>query len=155
MSDRLKEYLSIGVMLLLVGFFFMLTPSDVTAGGSIFPKVLMGLMAALILVKLVSELATPKSNIAKKETDIAAKNNRKRFWVILVSIAVYVLAVDHIGFYVSSFIFFFGLTVAVQYEERTPRALVVRLIVVTLFMLFLFILFTKVLMAQLPKGIFF
>lgn len=155
MSARMKEYISIIVMFLLTGFFFILTPAEVAAGGSVFPKVLMALMACLIVVKLGSELLTPKSKDIKKEEDKAARENRKRFWIILVSITVYVMAVDYVGFYVSSFIFFFGLTVAVQYEKRTPRALAVRLVVVTLFMLFLYVLFTKVLMAQLPKGVLF
>jgi putative tricarboxylic transport membrane protein len=155
MSDRLEEYLSIAVMLAVTGFFFVLTPSEVAAGGSIFPNVLMALMLGLTVLKLGSELLYPKPKEAGKEEDTAAKANWTRFWVILASLVVYVLAVDYIGFYVSSFIFFFGLTVAVQYEERTPRALAVRLIVVTCFMLFLYVLFTRTLMAQLPKGILF
>jgi len=155
MSDRLKEYLSIAVMLAVTGFFFALTPSEVASGGSIFPNVLMALMLGLTVLKLGSELLYPKPKKAAKKEDKAAKDNRKRFWAILLSIVVYVLAVDYIGFYVSSFLFFFGLTVAVQYEKRTPRALAVRLVVVTCFMLFLYVLFTRILMAQLPKGILF
>ena len=155
MSGRLKEYLSIVVMLALTGFFYIQTPSEVGHGGAIFPRFLMGILAVLALLKLVTDLLYPQPNIAKKDADHAAKDNRKRYWLILVSIVVYVLAVDHVGFYVSSFIFFFGLTVAVQYEKRTPRGLAVRLASVTGFMVFLYVLFTKILMAQLPKGMFF
>ena len=155
MSDRLKEYLSIGVMLALIGFFYVQTPSDVGHGGAIFPNVLMGALAFLALLKVAVELLIPKSRAAKQDTDQATKDNQKRFWFILASIIVYVLAVDEIGFFVSSFIFFFGLTVAVQYEQRTPRSIAVRLAGVTGFMLFLYVLFTKILMAQLPKGMFF
>ena len=156
MSARLKETLSIVVMLALTGFFFMLTPSDMaSSGGSIFPNVLMALMLGLTALKLGSELLYPKQKTAAKKEDKAAKDNQPRFWAILISIVVYVLAVDYIGFYVSSFIFFFGLTVAVQYEKRTPGGLVLRLVVVTCFMLFLYVLFTRILMAQLPKGILF
>ena len=155
MSARMKEYISIAAMLALTGFFYALTPSEVEAGGSIFPKVIMGMMAALTALKVASDLMNPKSKEVKKNEDVAAKANQKRFWIILVSIAVYVMTVDYIGFYVSSFVFFFGLTVAVQYEKRTPRGLCIRFIVVTLFMVFLYVLFTKILLASLPKGIFF
>lgn len=155
MNDRLKEYLSIVIMLALTGFFYVLTPAEVASGGSIFPKVLMALMLGLALLKLASDLMRPKSKSAAKEEDKEAKANRPRFWIILVSIIVYVIAVDYIGFYVSSFIFFFGLTVAVQYEKRTPRGLAIRLISVTCFMVFLYTLFTVVLLAQLPKGLLF
>lgn len=155
MSDRLKESLSIVIMLTLTGFFYALTPAEVASGGSIFPKVLMALMLGLALLKLASDLMHPKSTSVAKGEDKEAKANRPRFWIILVSIIVYVIAVDYIGFYVSSFIFFFGLTVAVQYEKRTPRGLVIRLISVTCFMTFLYILFTIVLLAQLPKGLLF
>ncbi|MDR0238746.1 MAG: tripartite tricarboxylate transporter TctB family protein [Deltaproteobacteria bacterium] len=155
MSDRLREYLSIGVMLALVGFFYMQTPSEVKHGGSIFPNALMGALAFLTLLKVAVDLLFPKSRAAKQDVDQATKDNRKRFWFILASIIVYVLLVEYIGFYVSSFVFFFGLTVAVQYEPRTPRGLAIRLASVTGFMLFLWILFTKVLLAQLPKGMFF
>jgi hypothetical protein len=155
MSERTKEWLSIAVMLGLTGFFFKLTPSEVARGGSIFPNFIMGLLTALTLLKVAAELLYPKSREAKKDEDQATRDNWKRFWFILVSIVVYVLAVDYIGFYVSSSVFFFGLTVAVQYEKRTPRGLAVRLAVVAGFMLFLYVLFTKILMAQLPKGMFF
>ena len=159
MSDRLKEYISIAVMLALTAFFFALTPADdvnaTIGGGTIFPNVLMGLMVALIGLKLVSDLMNPKSKKVIKDECLEKKANKKRFWIILASIAVYIMSVDYIGFYVSSFIFFFGLTVAVQYEKRTPRGLFMRFVVVTLFMAFLYVLFTIILMASLPKGIFF
>ena len=155
MSDRLKEYLAIVVMIALTGFFFIMTPMQVESGGSIFPNVIMGLMAALIGLKIIFDFLNPKSRLVKKNEDAAAKKNRPRFWIILISIAVYVLAVEYVGFYVSSFIFFFGLTVAVQYEKRTPRVLLMRLVVVSIFMLFLYVLFTKILMASLPKGFLF
>ena len=159
MSDRTKEYLSIAVMIAVTLFFFVLTPAEdvdvLIGGGTIFPNVLMCLMVALIGLKLVSDFMNPKSKAVNKVVDQAKKANQKRFWTILASIAAYVVAVDYIGFYVSSFVFFFGLTVAVQYEKRTRRGLLIRLAVVTCFMTFLYVLFTVILKASLPKGIFF
>lgn len=155
MSDRLKEYLAIIVMLALTGFFYIQTPLEMKAGGSIFPKVLMGVLVVLALLKLATELLYPKLKATKQDVDQAKKENWKRFWIILASIIVYVLSVEHVGFFVSSFIFFFGLTVAVQYEKRTPRGIAIRLASVTVFMACLYVLFIKILYAQLPKGMFF
>ena len=156
MSERMKAYLSIAAMFAMNGFFYFLTPSEeMASGGAIFPSVLMGLLLALTVLTLALNIYSPKSNEAPQDDDPGAKVNRPRFWFILGAIIVYVLSVDYIGFYVSSFIFFFGLTVAVQYEKRTPRGLLIRLASVTGFMVFLYVLFTKILLAQLPKGIFF
>ena len=155
MSNRLQEYISIVVMFALAGFFYIQTPSEMKAGGSVFPEVLMGALVVLALLKLATELLYPKPKAKKQDVDQAKKDNWKRFWIILVSIIVYVLAVDHVGFFVTSFIFFFCLTVAVQYEKRTPRGIAIRLASVTVFMACLYVLFTKILYAQLPKGMFF
>ena len=151
MTSRTKEWISIIAMLAAVGFFWMLLPARPESGASIFPNVLMGLMLLMAGVKVLTELFYPKDT-AKKA---AEKQPMGRFLFILVCLIVYVLVVDYVGFFVSSFIFFFGVTLAVQYEKRTPRSIVIRLIVVTGFLLFLWILFSKVLMAALPKGFLF
>ena len=147
-----KEWLSIIAMLGLTGFFYLLTPAKPEAGASIFPIFLMGLMLALAGFKAVTMLLFPKK---KQEEKKGEPQPMWRFWFVLASMIAYVAAVDYIGFYVSSFIFFFGVTLAIQVEERTLRSMAVRLVGVTGFMIFLWILFTKVLMAQLPKGILF
>ena len=152
MNAWTREWLSVAVMLAMTGFFYWLTPTAAMVhGGSIFPNVLMILMAALAGIKVVSMLLFPQS----KEAKTGERQPLWRFFLVLAAMVVYVAAVEYVGFYVSSFIFFFGVTLVIQVEERSPRSIAVRLAVVTGFLLFLWILFTKVLMAQLPKGIFF
>jgi hypothetical protein len=147
-----KECLSIIAMLAMTGFFWMLTPDNPEDGASIFPHVVMGMMVALAGIKIVTMLLYPQG----KETKTAGEPQpRGRFFFVLASMIAYVAAVEYIGFYVSSFVFFFGVTLAIQLEERSPRSIAIRLAVVLGFLLFLWILFTKVLMAQLPKGMLF
>jgi hypothetical protein len=151
MNARTREWLSVAVMLALTGFFYMLTPVRTEAGASIFPNVVMGLMAALAGIKIVTMLLYPQVEEEKTQE----RQPRGRFFIVLAAMVAYVAAVDYIGFYVSSFIFFFGVTLTIQVEERTARSIAARLALVTGFLLFLWVLFTKVLMAQLPKGLLF
>ncbi|MDR0466392.1 MAG: tripartite tricarboxylate transporter TctB family protein [Deltaproteobacteria bacterium] len=151
MNARTSEWPAVAAMLALTGFFWMLTPTRTEAGASIFPNVVMVMMAALVGFKIAAMLLYPQS----KETKAKERQPLGRFFFVMASMIVYVAAVDYIGFYVSSFVFFFGVTLAIQVEERTARSIAVRLAVVTGFLLFLWILFTKVLMAQLPRGILF
>ena len=147
-----KEWLAVIAMLALTAFFFAQTPARPEAGASIFPNVLMGLMVAMAVFKTATMLMFPQK---KKEEQAGEPKQMWRFWFVLASMVAYVAAVDYIGFYVSSFIFFFGVTMVIQVEERTPRTIALRLAVVTGFLLFLWILFTKVLMTQLPEGVLF
>ena len=148
-----KEWLSVIAMLALTAFFHVQTPATPEAGASIFPNVLMGLMLAMAVFKTATMLIFPQKK--KEEEQTGEPQPMWRFWFVLASMVAYVAAVDYIGFYVSSFIFFFGVTLAIQVEERSMRSIAVRLAVVTGFLLFLWILFTKVLMTQLPKGVLF
>ena len=151
MSVWTREWMAVAAMLAMAGFFYLLTPANPEAGASIFPNVVMALMAALAGIKIVTMLLYPQSREAKT----GERQSLWRFFFVLASLIAYVTAVEYIGFYVSSFTFFFGVTLAIQVEDRSPRAIAVRLAVVAGFLLFLWILFTKVLMAQLPKGMLF
>ena len=151
MSAWAREWVSVVAMLALTGVFYMLTPASPEVGASIFPHLLMILMVTLAGIKIVTMLLYPQS----KEATTKERQPPIRFFVVLASMIVYVAAVDYIGFYVSSFVFFFGVTLLIQVEERTARSVAVRFALVTGFLLFLWILFTKALMAQLPKGLLF
>jgi hypothetical protein len=151
MNAWAREWVSVAVMLALTGFFYMLTPARPEAGASIFPNVVMVMMAALAGCKIVTMLLAPQGKEAKTQE----RQPMGRFCIVLAAMVAYVAAVDYIGFYVSSFTFFFGVTLAIQVEERTARSIAARLALVTGFLLFLWVLFTKVLMAQLPKGLLF
>lgn len=151
MNSITKEWISIVAMLALTVFFHMQMPARPEAGASLFPGLIMALMAGMAGIKAVVLLLAPPV----KKAGTTEPRPLKRFFFVLASIIVYVAMVDIIGFYVSSFLFFFFVTLAVQMEKLTLRSIAIRFIIVTGFLLFLYILFSRVLMAQLPKGILF
>jgi len=154
MSARMKEWMSVVAMLAVTGFFWVQTPEQTAQGASIFPILLMALMAGFAVIKAVALLLF-RTEEKKKEIPEDEKPLMGRFYFVVVSLIAYVLAVDYIGFYVASFVFFFGVSLAIQMEPRTVRTVLIRLAVVLTFLYCCNIVFTKVLMAQLPKGILF
>jgi len=155
MSSRMNEWISVVVMLAATAFFYVQTPEQTAQGASIFPLLLMGLMLALTGVKVATILLFGVEEKKKKEIPEDEKPDMRRFWFVVAALVAYVFAVDYVGFYVASFVFFFGVSLIIQLEPITIREVIVRLAVVLGFLYGCNILFTKVLMAQLPRGILF
>jgi hypothetical protein len=154
MTTWTKEWLSILVMLIVAGFFYVQLPGTPEAGASIFPVLLMGLMAGFAGIKIVSLLAFP---IGRGEK---AHDKPPPFWLprllfVMASIVAYALAVDYIGFFVSSFVFFMGTSLAVQQEPITLRSIITRLLVAGVFLFVIYVVFIVILKAFLPKSILF
>ena len=154
MNSYIKEWLSVAAMFAVTGFFYMQTPANAPAGSFLFPNLLMALMAAMAAIKAVSLLLFREVE-KKKEIPEEEKPLMGRFIFVIIAFIAYVFAVDHIGFFVSSFVFFFGVSLIVQLEPITPRVVFVRLLVVLGFLYGCNIIFKKVLMAHLPRGILF
>ena len=154
MSAWTKEWVSVLAMLTLIGFFYALMPANPEAGASIFPIMLMILMGCLAGIKIFTLLAFPDKVKGEK-----AQAGKEPFWgrllFVVFSLVAYALAVDYIGFFVSSFVFSFGVSLAIQQEPHTLRSVGMRLLVVTGFLLFIHILFIQVLKAYLPRSILF
>ena len=154
MSAWTKEWISVLAMLSLIGFFYALMPANPEAGASIFPIMLMLLMGSLAGIKIFTLLAFPAKVKGEK-----AQTGEAPFWgrllLVVLSLVAYALAVDHIGFFVSSFVFSFGVSLAIQQEPHTLRSIGIRLLVVTGFLFFIYVLFIQVLKAYLPRSILF
>jgi len=154
MSAQMKEWLSVIAMLALVGIFYVHTEQQTAQGASIFPNLLMAILAGLAVVKAAS-LMLFKTEEEKKEISEDEKPLMGRFILVVVSLIAYAFAVDYIGFFVSSFVFFFGISLAVQLNPRTVKCILIRLVVVLGFLVFCHILFERVLLMRLPKGFLF
>ena len=154
MNAQMREWLSVVAMVGLIGFFYVQTPAGAMAGAYTFPNMLMLLLAGLTLAKAASLLLF-KTEETKKEIPEDEKPLWGRFALVVVSLVVYAFAVDHIGFFVSSFVFFFGVSLAVQLNPRTVKCVLIRLAVVLGFLGFCHILFSTVLLMRLPRGILF
>ena len=154
MSAQMKEWLSVIAMLALVGIFYVHTEQQTAQGASIFPNLLMAILAGLAVVKAAS-LMLFKTEEEKKEIPEDEKPLMGRFILVVVSLIAYAFAVDYIGFFVSSFVFFFGISLAVQLNPRTVKCILIRFVVVLGFLVFCHILFERVLLMRLPKGFLF
>ncbi|MDR1489954.1 MAG: tripartite tricarboxylate transporter TctB family protein [Desulfovibrio sp.] len=149
MKAATKEWLCIAGMLGIIAFFYFQLPDEAEAGSSLFPGMMMFLMLGLTAVKAVTELRFPKRDSGKAKEPFPLV----RVLVVVLAVILYIAAIEPVGFYLSSLLFFFLVTVAVQTTPRTPRALVTRAGLAFGFVIFLYILFTLLLQVQIPKGI--
>jgi len=135
MSYRTKEWFSVLAMLVMTGFFYVQLPNISQAKATIFPFMLMVLMASLAGVKIFTLLLFPPKGKAQtvKEPFLA---NLGRLLFVLFSLIVYALAVEEIGFFVSSFVFLLVVSLAIQQEPRTLRSIFIRLLVTLVFLFF-------------------
>jgi putative tricarboxylic transport membrane protein len=149
MKAATKEWLCIAGMLGVNAFFFFQLPDKSEQGSNLFPGLMMFLMLGLTLIKAVAELRFPKSDSGEKQEPFPLV----RVLVVIVAAILYIAVIETLGFYFSSFLFFFLTTVAVQTTPRTPRALAVRMGIAFGFVFFLYALFSLLLQVQIPKGI--
>jgi hypothetical protein len=149
MKAATKEWLCIAGMLIVTAFFFFQLPDKGEQGSTLFPGLMMFLMLGLTVIKAVAELRFPKSDSGEKKEPFPLV----RVLVVIVAAILYIAAIESVGFYLSSFLFFLLTTVAVQTTPRTPKALAARAGIAFGFVFFLYALFTLLLQVQIPKGL--
>ena len=149
MKAATKEWFSIAGMLGIIAFFYFQLPDRSEAGSSLFPGLMMLLMLGLTAAKAVTELHFPPRDSGAAEEPFPLV----RVLVVILAVILYIAVIESVGFYLSSFLFFFLTTAAVQTTPRTPRVLAVRACLAFGFALFLYALFTLLLQVQIPKGI--
>ncbi|MDR3361646.1 MAG: tripartite tricarboxylate transporter permease [Desulfovibrio sp.] len=144
-----KEWFCILGMLAVIAVFYSRLPGGGEQGAAIFPGLMLALLLCLTVVKAVTEVLHPKT-----EPDTApVPFPWARILFVLAATAVYIAAIEPVGFYLSSFLFFFLTTVAIQAVPRTPKSLGIRAATVFACLLFLYGLFTVLLQVQIPKGL--
>ncbi|MDT8379443.1 MAG: tripartite tricarboxylate transporter TctB family protein [Desulfotignum sp.] len=74
---------------------------------------------------------------------------------VLTGIIVYMVIMQHIGFYVSTFIYFTGIIFSLSYKDLNLKKSVKTGIMSFAFTTVLFVLFNVILKVQMPRGIFF
>ena len=154
MSAWTKEWISVLAMLIMVGFFYVQLPENPESGASIFPDLLMILMGSLAGIKIFTLLAFP-AKVKGIKAQAKGEPFLGRLLFVVASLIAYALAVDYIGFFVSSFVFFLGVSIVIQQEPRTLRSIFIRLLVALGFLFFIHVVFIQMLKAYLPKSILF
>ena len=134
-----------------------------------FPRVVIILMGCLGLVLIIQTAIAGQrherpvlqnnhvadSAKAPKDSDTAKKFPFGTLVVCFVSILVYFVVMEKLGFYVSAFLFFIVLTFVLGRKDLTLHKGAVRIGIAFIFTAILFVLFNKLLVVQTPKGLLF
>ncbi|MCX7781141.1 MAG: tripartite tricarboxylate transporter TctB family protein [Negativicutes bacterium] len=106
MNKTFDRYASIVFLVLGVAlFFYSQTLTAASAGAAIGPKELpMFLAVALVILSIINLVQAIRSKVPdKKETGL----EYKKFFIILVSLLLYALLIEPLGYVISTFIFLF------------------------------------------------
>ena len=155
-KDMAFSLICIAVSLL---FIFWVIPNNVptsSLSGDIPAAALpTGMMCAVLVagVAVLLEAVSGKKKVQEDEEESDGdKLNPLRFTVILAVLVGYVLALDNIGFYVSTLCF---LTLGLYYYNRPRLSLVKTALISLIFLVCVFLLFEKGLVVYMPRGLLF
>jgi len=116
----------------------------------LFPRIAAVVIAILAAVLLIKEFLN-RSNVLSSDEPLI---NWKTIWPFLVLGLIYLISLEKIGFYVSSFVAYFAICVIYGKCEMTDiKRGLFKLSVSTVFMIVLFILFWNLLHVRTPTGL--
>ncbi|MCM3743984.1 tripartite tricarboxylate transporter TctB family protein [Sporosarcina luteola] len=144
MSKTFDRYASIAF--LLIGLLFVIESTKIASsayGSTVGPKIFplwLGVILILLSLRLLYETFTYKSESASKE-----KLQYKKFFIILVSAALYAFLLEKIGYVISTFLF---LLVTFQTMER--GRIIPTVIIAAVFSLGIYYFFAEFLGGSLP-----
>lgn len=141
------EWIVVIIMFIFCAFFYALI-SMADPRSTQFPLLMLVLMLGLGGLKIIAQILEKKDPQKTGE-----KFPLLRVSFITAAIVAYIIAMDYIGFYTSSFLFFVGSTLAIQNSPRTPKLIAMRAGLGLAFCGSLYLLFTILLKVQIPKGI--
>lgn len=135
-----------GTIIVYVSLRWMEEPQSV-----VFPRVILTIMAILTVLLIIQTLLLKKKPGSGKGKPYPFG----RAFVCFALIVVYLMVMESLGFYFSSFLFFVVVTFILGRSDLTLRKGAIRVGVSMVFMAVLFVLFNKLLMVQTPRGLLF
>lgn len=145
-----KEFASALVMSGLIAFFAWQVNVPEEEFTKLAPKTLLWLMAALNVVQYVLAFFRWRQ---KSDKFLSLKGYPlKRVAILLALTVLFVAVADRLGFYLSSFFYFFTASLIAQPMTITPKLVIRRFLIVLACIAFLYGLFTVALNVQIPKG---
>ena len=149
-----------GVIALYLSLSLMEEPSAAT-----FPRVVILIMGALALALLTQNLllrqkqdrpVLQSDRVEDKKTPQKATGFPFKTTIIcFVTIVIYFVVMERLGFYLSAFLFFVAATFILGLKDLTVRKGVARICIALVFTAVLSVLFIKLRVVQTPKGILF
>ncbi len=133
-------------------FIFGVPLSELTGESRIMPEIVIWFMAAFTIGQYVLTIYQ-----VRKGTSIIITLDGYplvKVGLLVALTTVYLLSLDHAGFYLASYIYFVVVTLLAQPMAITPKGIAIRAVTCGLCVLFLYLLFTVMLSVQIPLGIF-
>lgn len=148
-----KEILITLAMVALVGSFWWMSKAVEIPESNTFPHAILWAMLALSCLQLVQALLMGRLGL--KHIATVDHPAYRKVLIIVGSMVAYLLALEYIGFYVASFLFYIVTVLILQKRAITARVLLVRGGMAAGFVAALYVLFNVILSSQLPAGILF
>ncbi len=153
------EIIFLAILGLFLGYLFLTTSSfpisvmDNSGGAAFFPRIVLGFLIALIIIRIISILFTrEKSKFIIKEMF----QGIRLFFVI--SLILYATILPIIGYIISTTLFLIVVVNVFYYKANetlgTTKTIIIRNVLLLTFVLSLNIFFTEILGVVLPVGIF-
>lgn len=144
-KENITAFISLVIGIIALATSFIGTDAEVY----LFPRIAAVIISVLAVGLMIQALMNRST--AKKMT--APLINWKNLWPALVIGLIYLICLEVVGFYVSSFVAFF--VIVALYGKRhflDPKRGVFKLVVATFFMIVLFLLFWNLLHVRTPTG---
>ena len=145
---KLAERISSIVILGMCGLFFALS-SDFSKFGALFPRVIIGILAALSLTLFVMTF------FGEQTAPVAKANQSMKSIYALALMVAWAFVIDVIGFAVTSVIFFSIITIFLDKKTRSGIGLLMRVGIVILVVGVFYVFFALFLFVPFPQGVLF
>ena len=144
------------VLIIIVALVFMfLGLPGLREQASLFPRAILVLLAGLSALLLLKTLFVREKTDDGVPRKVFAGVNGLRVTVVLISSAIYVFAATTIGFYVSTFVFVTALSLFLDDDKLTFKAVAVSALVSIAVCGFLYASFDSLLNVSVPRGLLF
>lgn len=156
MLKQLHHDVYAGVIILVTSLFFIVQAKGFPERAALFPYLILGLFIFFAILLLINGFR--KTTMRAKAIDVPAADDEEQLSfnmikmpvLILVTVTIYVILINVLGFFVSTAIFMIGILFALGMKSLKAYFLT---IVFTL--LFIYLLFVKLLHVFLPTGLLF
>jgi putative tricarboxylic transport membrane protein len=146
-----------GTLFIGIGVVAWLQTKDMSAMGSVFPGALASalvLLSAILIAFQIGRRAAPAKTKTAKSADEPTESTPRRV-AMVAALAVWVLMLPLVGFFVTSLVAFFVLTAIATFERLQPRIVAIYAVGGALIVGSFYLLMTEVLALRMPQGLLF
>jgi putative tricarboxylic transport membrane protein len=143
-----------GILFIVLGVLAYMETRDLSPMGAVFPKTLSVALILFSVILIAFQFGRPAARKTKLSEGTVKPSNWRRFATIVI-MALWVILLPMIGFFVTSLAAFLCLTAVASYERPDVRSLVTTVIMGTLIVGIFQVLMVNVLILRMPAGLLF